>query len=125
MNETVEIKERAGDGCVILDIQADNFTYPYTSVLKTSIADYLEQNKRFFVLNVGDIKIIDSYGLATIVSCLKLIHDQHGGMALCGLNETFEKLVKLTHLDKVLEIWPSEAQATYYLSTLIKEAQPR
>lgn len=121
MSEVIELAVRETEGCIILDIHADNFTYPYTSVVKKNISEHLANGKRYFVLNAQDIKIVDSYGLATIVSSLKLIRDHHGGLALCGLNEMFEKLVKLTHMDKVLEIWPSEAQATYYLSTLIKE----
>ena len=71
------------------------------------------------------LNIVDSYGLATVVSTLKIIKDHHGNLALCGLNELFVRLVELTHLDRVLEVWDTEAQAIYYLSTNTKGSSIR
>lgn len=122
--DAVQIETRELDGCVILDITAENFTYPHTSVVKAKVAEFLELGKRFIVLNVNNVQIVDSYGLATIVASLKLIKDRSGAMAMYGLNGMFVHLVELTQLDKILEVWPSEGQATYYLSTLMKESTP-
>lgn len=113
----VEIEERELEGCIILDIQAEKFTYPQTSVVKTHVAGLLENGYRLFVLNCQGIRVADSFGLATIVSALKMVKEQNGSLVLCGVNDTFAQLVELTCLDKVLEIWPSEAQATYYLTS--------
>jgi anti-sigma B factor antagonist len=119
--EVIQVQSRESEGCMILDIKADNFTYPHTSAVKEEISEYLALGKKYFVLNVNDVKFIDSYGLATIVAALKLIKDHNGALALYGLNTMFEKLLKVTHLDKILEVWPNESQATYYLSTLNKK----
>ncbi len=102
---------------MVLDIQAENFTYPQTAVLKQHVARLLEAGHRAFVLNVAGVRLVDSYGLATIVSVFKMIRDNKGMIALYGLNDMFTYLVEVTHLDRVLEIWPSEAQATYFLNT--------
>ena len=32
--DVVDISDRESDGCIILDIQAQNFTYPQTAVLE-------------------------------------------------------------------------------------------
>jgi anti-anti-sigma factor len=117
MSSTIKITERELDGCIIMDIRAESFTYPQTSILKTRIAELLDNGHRLFVLNCTEVQLADSYGLATIVSSLKMIKEHSGFMAMCGLNDMFNRLVELTHLDKVLEIWPSEAQATYYLNS--------
>jgi anti-sigma B factor antagonist len=120
MDTTVYISDRQVDGCTVLDIRAENFTYPQSVALKNYVAHLIEQGEKFFVLNVNEVHLVDSYGLATIISVLKMTQERGGAIALYGLNETFTKLVKVTHLDRVLETWPSEAQATYYLVTTAK-----
>ncbi len=120
MNTDVEITDRNVDGCVVLDIKAENFTYPQTVVLKSHVSRLIDVGNHYFVLNATAIKLIDSYGLATIISVFKMIKEAEGALALYGLNEMFTHLVKVTHLNNVLEIWSSEAQATYYLSTIAK-----
>ncbi len=117
MNTTVEITHREASGCVILDIKAENFTYPQNAILKNHVAHLLQAGHKLFVLNLSQVQLLDSYGLATIVSVLKMIKEKNGTMALCGLNDTINYLVEVTSLDKVLEIWSSEAQATYFLTS--------
>lgn len=125
MNQSVEITSRSVEGCFVLKIDAPHFTYPYSSSLKTAIEELLTPETAYFVLDCSAIELIDSYGLASIVSALKVIRDHNGGLALFGLNSTFEKLVDLTHLNKVLEIWPSEGQAIVYLNGLKQDAKKR
>lgn len=125
MSSVVEITDRNVDGCIVLDISATNFTYPQTAALKNYVAHLLADGHRYFVFNVTGVELVDSYGLATIISTLKTIQEHQGGLALYGLNEMFVRLVKVTHLDRVLEVWPSESQATYYLTTQAKSASRR
>lgn len=116
MKSAVEIGIRETEGCAILDIMAENFTYPHTAVLKTYMDSLLTDGYRLFVFNCSQIDMIDSFGLATIISSLKMIREQGGQLALCNVNSLFADLVTLTHLNRVLEIWSSENQAAYYLS---------
>lgn len=120
MDNTVEITHREVDGCLVLDIQAENFTYPQTATLKNYVAHLIQDGYKLFVLNVTGVRLVDSYGLATIISVLKMTQEAGGGIALYGLNDMFSYLVKVTQLDKVLETWPNEAQATYYLVSVSK-----
>lgn len=120
MSQVVDVTDRKVDGCMVLDVQAENFTYPQTSSLKNHVAHLLEAGERYFVIQLTGVRIIDSYGLATIISTIKMVKERGGDVTLCGLNDTFNHLLKVTHLDKILEVWPSEAQAVYYLSTSAK-----
>jgi anti-anti-sigma factor len=115
---TVEITDRLISlGCMVLDIRADNFTYPDSGLLKGRVATHIDHKIHYIALNCTDIRLVDSYGLASIVSVQKLVKDHHGALALFGLNDIFNRLVELTHLDRILEIWASEAQAIYYLNS--------
>lgn len=118
MSYPIEISVRTVESCIVLDVDAQHFTYPDSGKFKNEVVHLLEKGHQWFVINCVAINIVDSYGLATILAAYKAIQEKGGNLALYGLNGMFEKLVKVTHLDKVLEIWPSEAQAVYYLSTL-------
>lgn len=113
---SVNITLRPLEGCLVLDIEATQFTYPYTAVLKTEIQSLIEKGHRHFILNLASVQMVDSFGLATILSVLKVIREAKGNLALCGLNETVIRLVKITHLHNVLETWDSDTQAAYYLT---------
>ncbi|MEZ4573675.1 MAG: STAS domain-containing protein [Vampirovibrionales bacterium] len=108
--QAIRIEARPLEACIVLDLHGDQFTYPYTSSLKTHVETLIEQGHSKFVLNFSDIKMVDSFGLATILSAMKLARAAGGNLALCGVSEAVEKLVKLTHLERVLDIWPIESQ---------------
>jgi anti-anti-sigma factor len=117
MDTVVEITHREVEGCAVLDIKAENFTYPQTVALKNYVGHLLEAGHKNFIYNCAGIGLVDSYGLATIISTLKMIKERGGALALYSLNDMFSRLVEVTHLDRALEIWPSEAQAIYYISS--------
>lgn len=118
----VQVSVRTVSQCAVLDIDAENFTYPHTGVLKNQVNHLLQEGRRQFVFNFERVRLVDSYGLASIIATLKLIREHHGALALCGLNDIFHHLVEVTHLERVLEIWPSEAQAVYDVGTRCKSA---
>ena len=120
MSSSVEFTDRQVQGCIIIDVKADNFVYPQTPLLKNHVAHLIEQGVKFIALNMGGIGIIDSYGLATIISIRKMTKEIDGGLVLYGLNDMLTHLVEVTHLDRALDIWPSEAQALYFLSSTYK-----
>lgn len=101
------------DGVVILDVVAAQFTYPQTALLKNQVSQLIQQGYRVFLVNCSGIEMVDSTGLASIVSTYKLATEVGGGLILFGANPLFEKLMKLTHLHHVLDVWSSEAQALY------------
>lgn len=113
----IQVSVRALDQCMVLDLHGQQFTYPHTAVLKNTVSSLIEEGKQFFVINLADIQMVDSFGLATILSVLKMAKTVNGNIALCGVNDAVENLVKLTHLQRVLDIWPSESQAAYYLTS--------
>jgi anti-anti-sigma factor len=113
--KAIEISVREVEDCMVLDIKAENFTYPHSAILKNHVAHLLEGHHRYFVLNMELVKVVDSFGLASVISTLKMIKERGGNMALYGLNNTVNRLVEITHLDRVLEIWTSESQAIYCL----------
>lgn len=107
----MEIKHRLVDDCVVIDLADDNFTHPKTVVLKNQVNHLLQDGYSFLVLNVTDLKVLDSFGLATMISILKLCKENKGNLTLYGANEQVNRLLEITHMDRVLDVWESEGQA--------------
>ena len=109
--DSLEISHRQQDGCVVIDITDDHFGYPKTMVLKNHVTRLINTGHPFLVLNLGGVKMLDSFGIAAIISLLKYCKEAGGNLTLYGLNEQVERLMEITHMDRVLDIWQTEGQA--------------
>jgi anti-sigma B factor antagonist len=107
----MEIMDRFVEDCVVIDMTEERFEYPKTIVLKNHALKLLQEGHNHFVLNMSDVQNLDSFGIAVIVSILKHCREANGNLTLFGLNEQVQRLIELTHMDRVLDIWPSESQA--------------
>lgn len=107
----MELSNRFLPECVVVDIADDKFGYPKTLVFKSHVTKLLQEGHRHVVLNLANVEMLDSFGIAVLISMLKLCKECKGNLTLYGLNEQVSRLMELTHMDRVLEIWESEAQA--------------
>ena len=107
----MEISDRVVNGCVIIDIQDDKFGYPKTMVLKNHVIHLLGRGHHHLVMNLSGVEALDSFGIAVLISILKLCRENNGNLTLFGLNEQVTRLMELTHMDRVLDIWETEGQA--------------
>lgn len=116
----MELANRFFPDCVVVDVVDDKFGYPKTMVLKNHVAKLLMEGHRHVVLNFSQVQMLDSFGIAVLISLLKLCREIRGNLTLFGLNQQISSLIELTHMDRVLDIWESEAQAV----SQVRETQP-
>ncbi len=107
----MELLNRIKPDHVVIDIADDKFGYPKTLILKRHVVELLEAGSSHVVLNLQNVEMIDSFGLAVLISLLKLCKEHKGNLTLYGLNENVNRLIELTHMDRVLDIWETENQA--------------
>ncbi|MBY0451375.1 MAG: STAS domain-containing protein [Cyanobacteria bacterium] len=113
MNITHRIIE---NGVVVIDIEDDRFEYPKTQVLKNHVVHLLKEGHKHLVLNLSNVEMLDSFGIAVFISTLKMARSEHGNLTLFGLNEKVNKLIELTRMDRVLDIWETEGQAVAHVT---------
>ncbi len=113
----MELSNRFLPECVVVDIEDDKFGYPKTLVLKNHITHLLEKGHRHVVLNLNQVEMLDSFGIAVLISLLKLCKERSGNLTLYGLNHQVTRLIELTHMDRVLDIWETEGQAVSRVKT--------
>ena len=67
------------------------------------------------VVNFEKVNFIDSSGIGLIVSIFKSIQQKEGKFAITNLSAKNEEIFTITRLNKILDIFPTEAEA---LSTI-------
>jgi len=78
--------------------------------LKAKIGARVEQGDQRLVLDLTDVEFVDSTGLGALLSVVKRV-PAGGQVALCGCRTALVDLMRLTRLDRVFRLYPSEAEA--------------
>jgi anti-sigma B factor antagonist len=95
----------------ILRLLEKKLEYPKTVVLKSYMTRLLEEGRTKLVLDMKKVVTLDSFGLAVIVSLMKECQSKQGALCLFGLNDFNMKLIEMTKLDKLLNIFATEQLA--------------
>jgi anti-sigma B factor antagonist len=77
---------------------------------KGKIVDWINAGNNRIVLDLSLVDFIDSSGLGAIVSCLKTLGGS-GDLIICGIKETVMSLFQLTRMNRVFQIFPTQAEA--------------
>jgi len=78
---------------------------------------------RNILLNMKHVKYVDSSGLSAILIANRLCSNSGGMLAISNLNDHVEKLIKISQLESVLNVLPTEDEAreAIYMSDIEKE----
>jgi anti-sigma B factor antagonist len=77
---------------------------------KGRLAEIIDEGSLLLLLNLKHVEFVDSSGLGAIISTLRAVGTK-GEVKLCHVGEQVMKLLNLTRLDKVLEVYPTEEDA--------------
>ncbi|HQY89109.1 MAG TPA: STAS domain-containing protein [Tepidisphaeraceae bacterium] len=76
-----------------------------------------KEDRRKIILDFSAVQYMSSQSIGIVMNMQKKLTAIKGSMILCGVGPKLQELLKLTRLDKILTIKPSqrEAQAHYNL----------
>ena len=80
-------------------------------ILHDIIREQAAQGHKNILLNLGNVNYVDSSGLGELVSCMTSLRNQGGQLRICNVTARVDDLLKITHLDKVLNFEKDEAAA--------------
>jgi anti-sigma B factor antagonist len=75
--------------------------------LKETILNNVSNNKYKFAIDFKKTTFIDSSGLGALVSRISICRTNGGDVRLCNVNERIKEVLNITHLDKILKIYPT------------------
>ena len=81
------------------------------SIALQHLLDQLLQYGPYLILHLGGVDFIDSSGLGLLVRYTIRARNAHGDLRLCALSPRTAEALKVTHLERILEAYESEADA--------------
>jgi len=100
---------RRQPGTTIVDVAGD-IDMGTSPQLRKLLLDSLKSTSRL-VVNLGDVRYIDSSGIASLVEVLMKARNSQKRLVLFGLNKTVQEVLQLTRLTTVFEIRETEEEA--------------
>lgn len=91
------------DGRIVLGEESNS--------LREKIKSLLAEGKKKIILNMANIKYIDSAGLGTLVAAHLSAKTQGASVRLCHLGNKFHEVLQMTKLLTVFDVYDTEAAA--------------
>ena len=107
----MQISARQSDGGVILDLSGDIDLAHSPQMRKALLGEIKEKKVRKVLLNLKNVRYIDSSGIASLVEGLKASRDTGSRLILFSLSTNVREVMKLSRLQTVFEIFEDEQQA--------------
>lgn len=79
--------------------------------LLEAIERLLGQGRKFFLFDLQEVGWVDSTGIGALVSIFEMVRRQGGATRFAGLNDRLARIMEITKLDRVLEIYPTRSEA--------------
>jgi stage II sporulation protein AA (anti-sigma F factor antagonist) len=112
----VGIRTIEGTDAVVLTVAETNLNYATADDLKVSLQGAVSElfegsNGLRIVLSLENVEVLDSSGLALIISLKKKVETEGGSLVLCGMNEMIRRLFELTGLSRAFHLAGTEEEA--------------
>ncbi len=98
------------DDITVIEMPMDALDAGNVMTFKSDIAPILDKCD-LVVFNMNRVKFVDSSGIGAILSCLRKIHNQGGGLNMCCVKEQVVQLFKLVRIDRIIDIHPTRKNA--------------
>jgi anti-sigma B factor antagonist len=107
----MKISTHQSRSATILDVTGDITLHNAPEVRKALLDLLGEKRTPRVIVNMSNVKYIDSAGVASLVEGLKLSRALKSSLALYGLNRSPREVLELTRLIKVFDIYENEDEA--------------
>ena len=96
---------------VLMLVQEERLDAHNSGELKTQMLKLFEDGKSNLVVDLSDVRFVDSSGLGALVSGFKNASSRNGSLKLSGLQMQVKSMFELTRLHRVFEIYNDAEEA--------------
>jgi len=104
-------KGQLKDGIAVLTLRGSIHTGPDCRRVEQEVDDLLRGNQIRAIFDLTGITHIDSAAIGTVVRCYSKLKTAGGMLRLAGCNGMIDSSLKLTKVDKVIDIFPTALAA--------------
>jgi anti-sigma B factor antagonist len=91
-------------------IPVDELEASNAGEFKRDIAPILQADSRL-VLDLSQLKFVDSSGLGALLSCLRQLSAKGGDLKLCGMSKQVQALFELVRMHRIFDIYGTREEA--------------
>jgi len=95
------------DGKIVVIDVPKRLTIDTSDELKKQLKNLVDDGVVRLVINLEETDYMDSSGLGAIVSKIAVTRSNNGDIKLAAVQKYIDYLLNLTHLNKVLQIYPN------------------
>lgn len=107
----MEISTRKVGGITVFDLAGDVVMGKSLEALRARLYEEMGGGGERFVVNLEKVNYIDSSGAGTILAAHTTAINAGGRCNFCGAPERVIAILRVTRLEKVLNLFPDEASA--------------
>jgi anti-sigma B factor antagonist len=115
----MEVRKTRDISIIGLSGDLDGFT---CGKLQEAVSGLLDNENPLVVINLENVTYIDSYGLGTLVGSLASINELQGGLAISSANQQVEKVLSVTGLSKLFDLYNDDEEALMSLESRFTES---
>ncbi|HLK02797.1 MAG TPA: STAS domain-containing protein [Candidatus Acidoferrum sp.] len=111
MSLAMIMKDSEVDGVSVVDMEGRIVLGEESTSLREKVKGLVKLGKKKIVLNMANIKYIDSAGLGALVAAHVSAKTQGASVRLCNLGEKFHDVLQVTRLLTVFDVYDTQAAA--------------
>ncbi|KIH76627.1 anti-sigma B factor antagonist [Geoalkalibacter ferrihydriticus] len=96
---------------VVIQVKEERLDAHNSGELKSQMLSLFEESKNHLVIDLQEVRFVDSSGLGALVSGFKNASARNGNLKLCGLQPQVKSMFELTRLHRVFEIFSGLEEA--------------
>ena len=108
---SIKITDSEIDGVSVVELDGRIVLGEESNSLREKLKNLVAAGKKKIVLNVANIKYIDSTGLGTLVAANVSAKTQGASVRLCHLGKKFHDVMQVTKLLTVFDVYDTQAAA--------------
>lgn len=106
----MEITQRAVRDATVLDLKGD-LTYSNRAVFKTAVEQVKSRGCRHLIVNLEQVRFVDSSGLGLLVLLSQSFKLQHDRLSLLKPQSYVREIMSLANIPKMIPLYESEEDA--------------
>ena len=93
-------------GVSIIKLHEPRMIYENLDPIQEQFIALVESGRRKIVVDLSDVEYIDSFAVGFIMDMYRRLSTQEGSLKLSGLQPRVKKILTITRVDNVIDIYP-------------------
>lgn len=96
---------------IVIELKGNVLGGPEANEYSDTIKKFLSEGKKNIVIDLGEVKFMNSSGLGMLISGLTTVNKENGKLKLANVEEKIHSLLVITKLVTIFESYPSVEEA--------------